>query len=462
MKITFLSLFSILLSITVLAQNWIQKDSIDNTNRAAGIAFVIGKKAYTGTGINAQGSAQSDFWEFDPEDKTNGVDSKGNPVGNWSQKAFFPGNGKWAAVGLSINGKGYIITGGDFNSKSTKQCYEYDPVNNWWTRKQDFGGDARIYATGFTIGNKGYVGTGYDGGPNKIALNDIWEYDPNDMSNGLDSRGNPMGKWTRKANFAGSPRAGAVAFTISGHAFLGTGEYSGGWFRDIWEYDPLDKSNGMDANGNPKGKWTRKMDGPVSRSFAVAFSIQKKGYVGTGEFGHLVFRDDFWEFDPFDPSNGMDAKGNPKGAWNQKANLPTVARRNAIGFSIDGKGYIGTGYDDGYKIVKSGSDFWEYNPETSSTVGVYSTSETDSPIRLYPNPTQNKLFIELEGDEETSIELHITTVSGSLVFKKDIAKIPLGENVLEIEGEFLEYPGTYFLTISKNGFAITKRFIVSP
>src|ERR1044071_3179889 len=77
--------------------------------------------------------------------------------------------------------------------------------------------------------------------------------------------------------------------------------------------------------------WVQKADfGGVSRASAVGFSINTKGYIGSGYFynGTLHVFKDFWEYDPLTDS------------WTQKANLGGVARSGAIGFSIGNKGYI--------------------------------------------------------------------------------------------------------------------------
>lgn len=47
--------------------------------------------------------------------------------------------------------------------------------------------------------------------------------------------------------------------------------------------------------------------------------------------------------------------------WTQKADFAGASRFQAVGFSIDGKGYIGTGSD-----VSRKRDFWEYDPSTDT------------------------------------------------------------------------------------------------
>ena len=98
------------------------------------------------------------------------------------------------------------------------------------------------------------------------------------------------------------------------------------------------------------GNWSEQYDfDGVPRSDAVGFIIDGKPYIGTGYDGEDRLND-FWEYNP------------TQNYWTQKADFPGTPRNGAIGMGIDGKGYIGTGYDGDNKL----NDFWEYNPETNS------------------------------------------------------------------------------------------------
>ena len=144
--------------------------------------------------------------------------------------------------------------------------------------------------------------------------------------------------WIQKADFSGSGKLNAVAFAINGKGYVGTGNISGeATSSDIWEYDPS-----LNA-------WAQKADIPIGRRYAVGFAIGSKGYIGTGQTdtGYLA---DFWEYD---------AQLN---LWNQRANLPGAPRIVAVGFSINGKGYIGTGAKPNSGL----NDFYEYDPGSDS------------------------------------------------------------------------------------------------
>src|SRR5438477_5838350 len=141
-----------------------------------------------------------------------------------------------------------------------------------WTQKADFGGVTRAGATGLSIGNKGYIGLG-DKYP--ISYKDFWEYDPD------------ANTWTQKADFGGHARLYAVGFTIAGKAYVGTGQ-SGSfpnytYYKDFWEFDPVQNT------------WTRKANfGGTARYGAAGFSVDAKGYLGTGVDASLIDKKDFW------------------------------------------------------------------------------------------------------------------------------------------------------------------------
>jgi N-acetylneuraminic acid mutarotase len=91
----------------------------------------------------------------------------------------------------------------------------------------------------------------------------------------------------------------------------------------------------------------------LGRSRAVGFAIDGKGYVGTGTMTHVYAEllNDFWQYD------------SDENKWTRKADIPGVARLNAVGFNIGEKGYIGLGGNHSNVLFK---DFWEYNSTTDS------------------------------------------------------------------------------------------------
>ncbi|HEV7232526.1 MAG TPA: gliding motility-associated C-terminal domain-containing protein [Bacteroidia bacterium] len=146
-----------------------------------------------------------------------------------------------------------------------------------------------------------------------------------------------QGIWGQKNSIATS-RTSAVAFTINGKGYLGTGESYSSYVDDLWEYDPL-----LDT-------WSQKASFPPGpRAYATGFAIGNYGYLGTGEAAG-VFQNDFWRYDPV--ANN----------WIQKANVGPDVREQAFGFSIGGKGYIGTGQNTSGCL----KDVWEYDTLSDS------------------------------------------------------------------------------------------------
>ena len=109
-----------------------------------------------------------------------------------------------------------------------------------------------------------------------------------------------------------------------------------------------------------KDFWKQLADFPGQpRIGAVSFVINGKGYMGCGYNGITSLKD-FWEFDPATGTNGT---------WTQKADFAAntgindMARYGEVGFSLGNLGYVGTG-----KLINGNNmrDFYQYDP-TSNT-----------------------------------------------------------------------------------------------
>ena len=372
--IKWLSLLYTLLLISGLAfcqppDTWIQRADFGGGNRYGAVGFNIGNKAYLGTGY--LDSLAKDFWEYDPS------------IDSWSQKADFGGTARWYAVGFSIEDKGYIGLGqSDWGFQ--KDFWEYDPAFNSWMKRTDFGGIARAEAVGFSIGTKGYIGTGIDS--TQYPQADFWMYDPS-----LDA-------WTKKADFVGT-RAGAVGFSIGDKGYLGTGYNYFGLKKNFGEYDPV------------LNTWNQKADFAGGlRSNAVGFAIGSNGYIGTGyaiNDSGLVYYNDFWGYDPNSNS------------WVQNAGFGGTARSRAVGFSIDGKGYITTGVVGDIYLNDSRQDCWEYTPSPFG-VGIPLIINNHAIFSLFPNPAHNQFVVDLQLNNEVNAEAKIEVINlmGQVIYYK--------------------------------------------
>lgn len=101
--------------------------------------------------------------------------------------------------------------------------------------------------------------------------------------------------------------------------------------------------------------WTQRANFPgTARNSATAFALDGKGYLGTGYDG-VNYLGDFWEYDP------------DTNTWTQKADFPGSARYLAVSFGVSGKGYIGCGYDGNYL-----KDFYSFDPSSNSWTQIVS------------------------------------------------------------------------------------------
>ncbi len=210
------------------------------------VSFSIGNKGYVGTGSNYLFTAyKNTFYEYSP--LTN----------SWTQKANFPGAGRYQAVGFSIGSKGYIGTGQN-GSNAFNDFYEYNPSTNTWTQKANFPGAVRYNAAGFSIGNNGFIGTGL-GSSN---FSDFYEYNV------------PTNTWTQIPNLPSTGRYSSTGFSFKGKGYVVGGVNNSSFYMnsysETWQYDTLTYA------------WTQKSNYPLQVYCASSFVIGGKGYVGLG------------------------------------------------------------------------------------------------------------------------------------------------------------------------------------
>ncbi|MDB5120022.1 MAG: type sorting protein [Sphingobacteriales bacterium] len=283
----------------------------------SGIQFSIDGIVYMGYG-GYEASYDYNFWAYNPSTDT------------WTQKSNLKGGFAYSEmVSFSIGKKGYTATGGQgFQSYAfSDEFVEYDPATNTWTPRASFPGGPRRQATGFSVGNKGYVGAGYlldreaEEGPTETYYQDMWEYNP------------ASDCWTRKADFPGGSSA---AFGLGKYGYMLSGT-------TFWQYNPA------------SNKWITKAEFPgLSRSNAVGFVVNNKGYVGTGQRYNentLTFLKDFWEYNP------------ETDQWLQQADFAGDPTSKAFGTGTKTKGYIKVGESD--ENAAERSDFFEFDPSVS-------------------------------------------------------------------------------------------------
>jgi N-acetylneuraminic acid mutarotase len=269
----------------------------------------------------------------------------GHPTTNsWFEKFPFGGTARMQATAVSMGTKAYVGLGYYPDSTNSNNIYLlrtwWEFAANQWTRKADFP-KAIFGAASFAIGTKIYVGTGKvlnnPIGTGTTYTNEFWEY--NTLTN----------VWTQKANLPANARTRAVGFSLNGMGYFYGGEIFTNtigyvYYNDMWEYNPTSNT------------WTQKNPVPTpanGRGSAVAFTIGNKAYIGTGGGSSFYNSNDFFAYDP------------ALNTFSAIASIPGIStkRYSAIGFVLNGRGYVGTGETNpGARL----QDFWEYNPINNS------------------------------------------------------------------------------------------------
>lgn len=138
---------------------WTQKSSFPGGDRGALTAFVIGQKAYIGSGQNCNTNYyENDMWEYDPATDT------------WTRVADYCGPGIMGTASLVINNIAHMVAGYPDSVMTINQVRTYFPSTDTWIFNTPYPGVHNFSLYSFVIGNKGYAGGGYNC--------EHWEFDP--------------------------------------------------------------------------------------------------------------------------------------------------------------------------------------------------------------------------------------------------------------------------------------------
>lgn len=349
---------------------------------------------------------------------------------SWVHRQDFAAPPRVQAVGFSIGGKGYIASGTNgLGDNLLQDLQEYDPGSNSWSFKLDLPVPLRGSAA-FVIGNKVYITTG--GSP--FGLNYqmlVWDQSGNQWSSGppfpagkgrMAAIGVPMGThgyigtgfdlteralndlwefdssdqtWTEKASLPGTGRSYATAFPIHDKIYIGLGNNGSAYLKDWWEFTPSTNS------------WRRMQDlAGEERTGAMGFSVDGKGYVVGGVGYNFKPLHDIWEFDPI------------QNTWTQLDRFPDTGRGYGVSFVINNTGYIAAGASAGGYLV----DLWEGFPNSMVRKSIAKDDPFDNPVVVSPNPFFYRFFVKIRHPYTGMLELTITNMLGEVVFRKSMNK----------------------------------------
>jgi N-acetylneuraminic acid mutarotase len=271
------------------------------------------------------------------------------------------------------------------SSQAWGQLKQPPPVNpsisNIWTALPNMD-TARHSAASFAIGSKIYVVMGdttswYFRGRVVAAT---WELDTVTKT------------WTRKAPFPGKLRIGAIGFSIGNKGYVGGG-------RNYNKPDSLNNSISLN-----KDTFKIVQTGPtVWARFDTTLTY-------TNAKGDSLLKD-FWEYDP------------GANTWTKKADIPgtVLGRAYGVGFALNGKGYVGLGYDNP-KIKGS------VGAVTSTVIGPYIDS-------IVFRPSKGKFDTVFQAVVQLSID---SVFTDSIIFMKDLWEYNPGTNTWVQKAD---YPG---------------------
>ena len=171
-------------------------------------------------------------------------------------------------------------------------------------------------------------------------------------------------------------------------ALLTTSYETGDYINDLWQFDPATVSwtkktpfpdnagsliesvsfvigdNAYIVVGNATWQYNQQTDTwtqkayvfSVQRAYATAFAINGKGYMGLGydPSGSDPEQNDWWQYDPV------------ADRWTQKSSFPGLKRQGAAGFAVDGKGYVVSGDHFANGHGNWGNKVWQYDPAADS------------------------------------------------------------------------------------------------
>lgn len=410
MKSLFTLAFTVM-AFSCFAQQFSQRADFPGAGRFGAVRFVINDVIYVGLGEAGAGNYPKDFYKYNAA------------TNQWSAIASFPGAGRETGVAYAVNGKGYVGLGVAFigvNTTVYKDFWRYDPTTDSWTQLGDFDGLARSKATAFVLNGAAYVGTGVD---EQFTLrSDWWKYDP------------ATDNWVVQNNLGNlPPRYGAVAYIINNKAYLtGGAGASGVIYAEIHEFNSAAAASG----------WVLKTSDTANLSFvsAAVFVLDNKAYLCYGLNANFVTR-----YDPF--TNQISNLGDLLG-------LEEPLRYAPIAYvTSGGKGYLGLGYASvaANQAQAYRKDFWQFNATLTAT-----TEPSTQPFaQVIPN-VGNGLFrvsFSSQAGPLSKPSLSVFNIQGakirSLVTVSDQQTIDMGDVPA----------GLYILQFQMDGAVWTQRII---
>jgi len=284
-------------------------------------------------------------------------------LGNWRSQSSLDARGRGGSTCFVIDGKAYIVGGSGYYKtvEYYKETWQYDPETRSWTEFAPIDTAAaikgRMNGAGFSIKGKGYYGTGL--GKDAVYFNDFYEFDPSTSDSTTVKVNNNFkklpGVWTKTDSFPGGKITGTISFAINDIGYVGTGYTKElGSSNTFYSFDPE----------KPKGeKWSVvKNINPAKRQGGSVFIIDDQAYIFGGVNNNIAV-EDFERFNPNEPKGDYRWFKVSQDLYDDYRHSSELLRKNAVAFSINGRGYISCGASSNGGVK---NDTWEYVPFVGS------------------------------------------------------------------------------------------------
>ncbi|MFR3329594.1 MAG: Kelch repeat-containing protein [Odoribacter splanchnicus] len=226
----------------------------------------------------------------------------------------FPGKPRIGAVAFTIKDKAYIGLGKSITDEKTyyKDFWVYDATSNSWDSLTfEFPGDAVVDAVAFSLNGMGYVGTGLKA--NGLYSGEFYQFDP-------------QYGWGGMANMV-LPRTGATTCQLNGTVYLCFGHNRDEDCRDVYRFDPKE-FRFIPLNSLLPDKYPG-----ITRSYASSFVLtvdgQEYAYIVGGDLG-LSVAPPYWYCCRY---NYL------KDEWEETPSMPR-SRSHVTAFAKDNAGYV--------------------------------------------------------------------------------------------------------------------------
>lgn len=276
-------------------------------------------------------------------------------------------------VGFSVGGVGYIGLGRTGNGienvpeNLNKKFWTYHPNDDggyWQEMLNEFPGEARKLSSGFVIDSCIYVGLG----TKKPIFSSIVQLDSTNVFKDFFQYNTKTKEWNKMADFP-TYRAGATAFSLNGKGYIAFGMFvnssnRSGFSSVIYEFLPPNYILETGDTIGSKGLWKRKEKNALVQgiSQAIAFSDDDYGYVGTGlSYGNRSSANIY----KFDPSSMTNDTSIYLGKWDEFSIFDGGRRYSALSFQLGQDFYIGTGADLAQPSFK---DLWKFDRQNQQWV----------------------------------------------------------------------------------------------